>query len=507
MERYVGINLTRASPKTQFCFSSSVCYHSDMTSYKPTIGLEIHAELKTRTKMFCNSSNDPDEGRPNVNVCPVCMAHPGTLPVINREAVMHVLRVGAALGAQLADYTEFDRKNYFYPDLPKGYQISQYEFPLVSGGSLAGVQITRVHLEEDTASSMHDEASGETTIDFNRAGLPLMELVTEPVITSAEIAGSFARELQLLLRYLGVSDANMEKGQMRVEANISLSKDKDLGTKVEVKNLNSFRAMERAVAYEIKRQEALLEKGEKVIQETRGWDEGKQATFAQRIKEGSADYRYFPDPDLPSLKLSEVAGCDLNSLRAELPELPDARRSRYKVLGIKDDDTELYLADASLGAFFEHVIEAYQADKDRIALASNYIANDLIKLRRDIGERDTELHSDIPISVENFNKIISMISGGKISSRSAKDLLRLATLDKRDPEEIAKQKDLFQKSSASDMEPIVGKIIEENESVVSDYRSGKISVLEYLVGQGMKAMRGSGNPAALRDALKTKLDA
>src|SRR3989338_6281564 len=284
-------------------------------SYHATIGLEVHAELKTQTKMFCNSKNDAHEARPNVNVCPVCLAHPGTLPVINREAVRQVLRVGVALGGTLADYTEFDRKNYFYPDLPKGYQISQYEFPLVSGGELNGVSITRVHLEEDTASSIHDEEGRATIIDFNRAGVPLMELVTEPVITSAAEAGAFARELQLLLRYLDASEANMEKGEMRVEANVSVSRSDlgnrglkvgSLGTKVEIKNLNSFRAMERAITYEIERQKKVLERGESVQQETRGWDEAKQATFSQRSKEGSADYRYFPDPDLPSLRISEI---------------------------------------------------------------------------------------------------------------------------------------------------------------------------------------------------------
>ena len=260
--------------------------------YTPTIGLEVHAELKTQTKMFCNSRNDANEERPNVNICPVCMAHPGTLPVINKQAVEYVLRVGAALGSTIADYTEFNRKNYFYPDLPKGYQLSQFEFPLMSGGKLNGVEITRVHLEEDTASSMHDERLGTTTIDYNRAGVPLMELVTEPVIHSSEQAGNFGRELQLLLRCLDVSFADMEKGNMRLEANISVSDTEVLGTKVEVKNINSFRSMERAVDFEIKRQIQLLENGEKVTQETRGWDEVKQSTFAQRTKEGSADYRY-----------------------------------------------------------------------------------------------------------------------------------------------------------------------------------------------------------------------
>ncbi len=492
-----------------------------MSTYRPTIGLEIHAELKTRTKMFCSSKNDPDEERPNVNVCPVCMAHPGTLPVINREAVRHVLRVGVALGAQLADYTEFDRKNYFYPDLPKGYQISQYEFPLVAGGSLAGVQITRVHLEEDTASSMHIDADERglnpqisadgnqresgTLVDFNRAGVPLMELVTEPVVHSAEEAGKFARELQLLLRYLGASDANMEKGQMRVEANISVSKDGTLGTKVEVKNLNSFKAMERAVAHEIIRQSALLDRGEKVIQETRGWDEGKQSTFAQRIKEGSADYRYFPDPDLPSLKLSEFPGCTVEEISKTLAELPGARRSRYASMGLKRDDVELFLRDARLGAFFELVVSGYKNDIRKVTLAANYIANDLVNLMRDMEGRDTEIQLQIPISVEHFNTIINLLASGKVSSRGGKDLLLAVVQTGKEPGDIAQENGLFQTSSAHDLAPVVEKILSDNAGVVSEYKAGKSAALEYLVGQGMKISRGTGDPAALRTLILERI--
>jgi aspartyl-tRNA(Asn)/glutamyl-tRNA(Gln) amidotransferase subunit B len=293
-------------------------------SYRATIGLEIHAELKTQTKMFCGCRNDADEKTPNANVCAVCLAHPGTLPVINKEAVHKVLLVGTSLAGALADFTEFDRKNYFYPDIPKGYQISQYKFPLVSGGTLAGVELTRIHLEEDTARSQH--VGEKSLVDFNRAGVPLMELVTEPVIHDAETAGAFARELQLLLRYLGVSDANMEKGEMRVEANISVSTTDTFGTKVEVKNLNSFRSVERAIAHEIKRQSELLESGGTVVQETRGWDDGKQSTFSQRKKESSHDYRYFPDPDLPKLVISEIPEFSREHLASELPELPWARR-------------------------------------------------------------------------------------------------------------------------------------------------------------------------------------
>ena len=267
--------------------------------YRPTIGLEIHAELTTRTKMFCDSANDPDEARPNTHVCPVCLAHPGTLPVVNREAVKHILRIGTAIGGAIADFSEFDRKSYFYPDIPKGYQISQYIHPLITGGTLAGVAVTRVHLEEDTARSIH--SGGKSLIDFNRAGIPLMELVTEPVIHDAETAGKFARELQLLLRTLGASEANLEKGEMRIEANVSVARheapstksetNSKLGTKVEVKNLNSFRSVERAIAFEIQRQTALLEKGGRVVQETRGWDEAKQETFHQRFNSKPAHQR------------------------------------------------------------------------------------------------------------------------------------------------------------------------------------------------------------------------
>ncbi|MDP3646115.1 MAG: Asp-tRNA(Asn)/Glu-tRNA(Gln) amidotransferase subunit GatB [bacterium] len=517
-----------------------------MSEYTPTIGLEIHAELKTRTKMFCNSKNDPDETRANVNICPVCLAHPGALPVVNREAVRHVLRVGVALGGTLAGYTEFDRKNYFYPDLPKGYQISQYEFPLVSKGALSGVEITRIHLEEDTASSIHEEGIG-TSIDYNRAGVPLMELVTEPVIHSAEKAGSFARELQILLRYLGASDANMEKGEMRVEANVSVAKATDtadtrrtnaegrgkssilrnsasslrqsavpLGTKVEIKNLNSFRAMERAVEFEIKRQTALLERGEFVVQETRGWDEKKQATFPQRIKEGSADYRYFPDPDIPSFRLSEVSEFSLEALLKDMPELPWQRRERYLGLGIKGDDADLFVREPSLGAFFDDVTK--DMDIERVKLTANYIANDLVSLissgpaspkatqgKRDTDKRETEISYEIPISAQNFRKIIELIASVKISSRSAKDLISFSMTDKRDPEEIAKENNLFQESNIEHIQQVIDDIVAKNASVAADYKAGKLAALEYLVGQGMKALRGSGNPQMLRDLIKKKL--
>ncbi|KKW19352.1 MAG: Aspartyl/glutamyl-tRNA(Asn/Gln) amidotransferase subunit B [Parcubacteria group bacterium GW2011_GWA2_51_10] len=536
------------------------------TNYIPTIGLEIHAELRTKTKMFCNSKNDPDESRPNINICPVCLAHPGTLPVINGEAIKHVLRVGIALRGTLADYTEFDRKNYFYPDLPKGYQISQWQHPLVSGGELAGISITRVHLEEDTASSIHGSTElttgsstsltmgddgGKTVIDFNRAGVPLMELVTEPVIKSAEEAGLFARELQLLLRYLGASEANMEKGEMRVEANVSVapatepfaSADKrrmnaegrrknikidelilrnsasglrnsavPLGTKVEIKNLNSFRIMEKAVAYEIERQIKILESGGKVLQETRGWDDRIQKTFPQRTKEGSADYRYFPDPDLPSLRLFEMSQYDAGMLASELPELPDARRRRYVALGIKEADASQFVREPLLADYFEKVVEPYTQGSLQIVLSANYIANDLVNFirlnehsdreSRDTGKRDTEFRSEIPLSPQHFREIINMLASKEISSRSAKDLLALAIVDNKSPRALAESHMLLQTGDAAGLEMAVGAILTANPRVVADYLEGKSAALDFLVGAVMKSLRGAADPTAIRDALQ-----
>lgn len=468
-------------------------------SYRPTIGLEVHAELATATKMFCASKNDPDETRPNANVCPVCLAHPGTLPVINKQAVEHVLRVGTAIGGTLADYSEFDRKSYFYPDIPKGYQISQYEHPLVAGGELAGVAITRIHLEEDTARSSH--AGGRSLVDFNRAGVPLMELVTEPVINDAETAGKFARELQLLLRSLGASEANLEKGEMRIEANISVSKDDTFGTKVEVKNLNSFRSVERAIAYEVKRQAALLDGGGKVVQETRGWDETKQQTFAQRLKEGSADYRYFPEPDLPKLVRSDISDWSDDALKASLPELPTARRARYEALGLKPSDADFFVRERAFGDFFEAVIEG--ASQARALLAANYIVSDLAGMR-ERGEASDAWVSDKE-NAKRFAALIALIESGDLSSRGAKDVLAAMAIESGDPAQIAKDKGLLQVHDTAALQDAVEGVIAANESVAAEYRAGKEAVLQYLVGQAMKATKGAGNPGTLRELLIAEL--
>ncbi len=456
-------------------------------TYRPTIGLEIHAELTTQTKMFCDSKNDPDELSVNANVCPICLAHPGTLPTINKEAVRHVLKVGTALGATLADYTEFDRKSYFYPDIPKGYQISQYEYPLVSGGSLNGVAITRVHLEEDTARSIH--SGGVSLVDFNRAGVPLMELVTEPVITDAKTAGDFARELQLLLRTLNASHANLEKGEMRVEANISVSKDDTLGTKVEVKNLNSFRSVERAIAYEIDRQIAALEKGEAIVQETRGWDEGKQQTFHQRFKEGSADYRYFPEPDLPKLVLSEMTEFSSDTLKSTMPELPWERRERYAAsFGLKESDIATLVQNPEAYVFVDILAPLFQDDTKLMSVAVNYLLSDLKGNPKDIAP-------------EAFAKLVRMIADGTLSSRGAKDTLLVMLETKGDPRTIAEEKGFLQVSDTSVLLTAVQTVLKENLGVVEEYKGGKETALQFLIGQAMKATKGAGKPELIRELI------
>jgi aspartyl-tRNA(Asn)/glutamyl-tRNA(Gln) amidotransferase subunit B len=470
-----------------------------MAEYKATIGLEIHAELKTKSKMFCGCKNDPEEKSPNMHVCPICMGNPGTLPVINREAVRKVLLVGSAIGADLADFTEFDRKNYFYPDIPKGYQLSQYKYPLVSHGTLAGVALTRIHLEEDTARSSHDKGD-YSLVDFNRAGVPLMELVTEPVIHTADEAMNFAKELQLLLQYLDVSNANMEKGEMRVEVNISVSNTERFGTKVEVKNINSFKAAGKAIDFEFKRQVELLEKGEKVAQETRGWDENKEKTFSQRSKENANDYRYFPDPDLPKLLISEIPEFSEESLRKSLPEIPSEKRTRLKKAGLKDSDIEVYMNNIAASGFFEEVSDALSRqgmEAGDIQLASNYITSDLIGFSKAAGSEFVTGS----LTAGNLASIVGMIKRGELSSRGAKDVLKMVFENGGEPEALAKEKGLVQKNDPAEIRGIVEEILKENPDMVAEYKAGKESRLQFFIGQGMKKSGGSVNPEKMKEIL------
>lgn len=491
-----------------------------MGKYAPTIGLEIHSELKTKTKMFCDSANDPNEKHPNINICPVCMGHPGTLPVANEEAAKQVIRIGLALGGNIPEYSRFDRKNYFYPDLPKGYQISQYKNPFVEDGILllpqAGmtIRINRVHLEEDAGRLIHvpgtrDPGSGASLVDYNRAGVPLMEMVTEPDMHSSAEAKEFAAEFQRLLKTLGASDADMEKGQLRLEANISIAKEGNstLGTKVEVKNLNSFKALERAIEYEIKRQAEVLDSGGRVLQETRGWDDEKQKTVSQRSKEEAHDYRYFPEPDLPPIYPHKVF--NIEELRASLPELPHQRRERLmKEYNLSGDVLELALDDGNFLNFIERSIsELYAWDqahnKDELRkLALNYIASDLRGL-----VKEKELAWDELLATpENFAELIKMAHNSEITSRVAKDVLKIMVEEGLDPSQIVESRGLKQVNDTSELGKIVEEIIVASPEAVVDYKSGKGNALQFLVGQIMKKTRGSANPQVVSDLIKKMLD-
>lgn len=469
------------------------------SQYYPTIGLEIHAQLKTQTGMFCDCKNDPNETRPNVNICPICTGMPGAIPTINEQAVQHMIRIGLAVGGEIANFTEFDRKNYFYPDIPKGYQITQNQYPIVSGGKLAGVELERIHLEEDTGTSVHDRGD-YSLINYNRSGTPLMELVTKPVIHSAEEAGRFARELQLLLRYLGVASANMEKGEMRVEVNISISPDPDtLGTKVEVKNINSFRAAEKAIDYEIERMTQLHEAGKaaEIVQETRGWDENKGITKSQRKKESSHDYRYFPDPDLPKLYLHELF--NLDELRETLPELPAEKRARYAHdFGIKAEDIESYITDHELDTFFANVAILLDRDQDLIRLASNYITSDIAGIKKN-GDMDNVFAN---IGYSEFAELIKINAAGTVNSRAAKDILATMIEQGGDPTKIAEAEGLIQQNDAAAIQKIAEQVITENPGPAGEVRNGKDATIKFLVGQGMKLSKGSANPTVLEQVIK-----
>ena len=494
-----------------------------MAKYEPIIGLEIHIELKTKTKMFCACKNNPDERHPNVNICPICTGQPGTLPVINREAVNRVIKVGLALKSKISEITKWDRKNYFYPDLPKGYQISQYDNPICVGGALnvpgfnKEIKIRRIHLEEDTGRLIHFGHIGHSLVDFNRAGVPLMELVTEPDLNSGEEVSAFAEELQLILRYLGVSDADMEKGQLRIEANLSLRSEisnlkpqiSNLGTKVEIKNLNSFKAARNAIDYEIKRQAKLLESGKKIIQETRGWNESKGETVLQRIKEESHDYRYFPEPDLPPLKIDFGL---VEKLKTTLGELPQDKRDRFKKqYGLTSPQINILVNDEKLAGFFENVVSEFiphpceirvgDEKQTLINLAANYLLSDFLGF---LNEASAKV-DDIRISAEDFAEWVGLIHRGVITSRAAKEVLKEMWATGKDPSLIIGEKDLTQVQDINELEKIASKIINENQGAVLDYKQGKETSLQFLIGQIMRETRGKASPKIISDILKKLL--
>lgn len=490
-----------------------------MTQYEATIGMEVHAELKTASKMFCACKNGLGlETTPNVNVCQVCTAQPGALPVPNAKAIEAVQKVGLALNCALRFHSKFDRKNYFYPDLPKGYQISQYDEPFCEAGTMEIgdklFRITRIHLEEDTGKLTHPTGADYTLVDYNRAGVPLMELVTEPDFSTAKDARAFCQKLRQILRYLEVSDADMEKGQMRCEVNISLHKvgeDRLSGTKVEIKNLNSFKSVERSIEYEIKRQTEALENGETIVQETRGWDEARSATVSQRKKESAHDYRYFPEPDIPPFVFT---GDDIERLKADLPELPDAKEKRFMTeYGLPQADAVILVEDKETAAYFEAVVSELgakidgretKADLNRmIKLAANYF---ITEVRKYLGE-DRPLAS-LPISPENYAEFVAIVADGKINSSAAQTVLKemLSGADgDTDPSHIIDRLNLAQMSDSSELETIVDAILASNAQSITDFKAGKQNAFQYLIGQVMKETKGKANPQLVSEILKKKL--
>lgn len=485
--------------------------------YIPTIGMEVHVELKTHSKMFCSSKNGLGlEKKPNIHICPVCTGQPGTLPVPNQQAIEFVQLAGLALKCEINIKSKFDRKNYFYPDLPKGYQISQYDQPLCGKGHInidgKEIGITRIHLEEDTGKLIHPRGADHTLVDFNRAGVPLMELVTEPDIENGEQAKIFCIKLQQICRYLGISDADMEKGNMRCEVNLSLHKegeDRLSGTKVEIKNINSFRFVEKAINYEIKRQAELLEKGEKVIQETRGWDSVKNITVSQRKKESAHDYRYFPEPDIPPMEFTQQY---IENLKTKLPELPDAKEKRFvSEYNLNTEDIAILTAQNDLAEYFEQVIgeikekilshEIESPEEKVIKLATNYIISEL---RKHLVENKHNVR-DLKINPENYAEFIGLVADGKINSSAAQKVLKEMYHTGGDPSQIIEEKNLGQMQDSSELEAVVENIIAANSKSVEDYKNGKQNALQFLVGQIMKETKGKANPEIVTELLRKKI--
>ncbi|MFA5062415.1 MAG: Asp-tRNA(Asn)/Glu-tRNA(Gln) amidotransferase subunit GatB [Patescibacteria group bacterium] len=499
----------------------------------PVIGMEIHVELKTKSKMFCSCKNDPDRTAPNTNVCEICLAHPGTLPVPNKSAIEWTVKIAKALNCFINRDSKFDRKHYFYPDLPKAYQISQYDQPIGEHGHIQlehEVGITRVHLEEDTAKLSHG-ADENTLVDFNRAGVPLVEIVSEPDIENATEAKVYCQELQMIFRYLGVSDADMEKGHMRCEANISLQEEgkfeKDAGTikpigkyklnpKVEVKNINSFRAVEKAIEYEIKRQTEMIKKGETWKQQTRGWDDPKGETVLQREKETSADYRYFPEPDIPPFHPNTIAG------DVKLPELPQAKRARFRnEYGFSFSDAEILTADQHWAGYTEEVMSELvdwvhslkeKTDTDEILrdkkqqmarLAGGWLTSKLMGM---MAERKIDIRI-LKLTPENFAELIALIYANKINSTNAQKLLA-EMLDSgvdMDPTHIMEEKGYGQISDEKKLSEIVDEVIKNHPAQVEQYKKGKEPLLQFLKGMVMKATEGGADPQVAEKLLKKKL--
>lgn len=474
--------------------------------YYPTIGVECHVQLKTKTKLFAGVSNDARDAAPNTLISPICVGMPGVLPVLNAKAIDLSIKAGLALRAHIAEVSHFDRKHYFYPDLPKGYQITQLQRPIITDGvveaplpdgSFVTVNIERAHIEEDAGKSTHPAGKDYSLVDLNRAGTPLLEIVSAPDMHSAQEARAYAHELYLLMKYADVSDVDLYHGNMRFDVNVSISDSPNsLGTRTETKNLNSFRSVEKAVEYEIKRQIELLENGQKIVQETRGWDDDKQKTLSQRSKEDAHDYRYFPDPDIPPVILEKSV---VSEAAEEMPKLPMVLREVFGELGLDSAQTATLLVEPEAAKLVDYTVESH-GNKTARTLA-NWCLGEIGRLVQD--SRFT--WQDVAAAIGGLVKLASMLDENKLSSTAAKELLPEVIKDKKDPEALAKDKNLLQVSDEGKLVMIVEQVIANNEKAANDVRGGEMKAIGFLVGQVMKASQGRANPAKVQELIKKQL--
>jgi aspartyl-tRNA(Asn)/glutamyl-tRNA(Gln) amidotransferase subunit B len=477
-------------------------------NYESVIGLEVHAQLLTQSKIFCGCSAKFGQA-PNHSACPICAGLPGVLPVLNRKVVEFAIRAGLATHCEIATSSRLARKNYFYPDLPKGYQISQYELPICTNGyidvaingAVKRIQLTRIHMEEDAGKNIHDLRSDASLVDLNRAGVPLLEIVSEPDIRSAEEAGSYLRTLRAILQYLGICDGNMEEGSFRCDANVSVRPEgtTGLGTKVELKNLNSFKAVEKAIEFEIRRHIETISNGDRLIQETRLWDPDREETRSMRTKESAHDYRYFPDPDLLPVVIEDEW---IGKIRASLPELPDARKARFMFqYEIPAYHAELLTNRKDIADYFESALRTHRNPKS----IANWITGDLFRLLKE-RKLDEKLYiTDWPFQADNLAAMVALIDQGKISGKIAKTVFEAMSVSGRSPQEIVAEKGLEQVSDAESIEKTIDQVLAAHPRQVAEYEAGNEKIFGFLVGQIMKATLGKANPQKTNEILKQKL--
>ena len=460
--------------------------------YEPVIGLEVHCRISSKTKMFCRCSNDIFNAEPNTHVCPICMGFPGMLPLMSEEVLRKGILGALALGCEIPEFSKMDRKSYFYPDLPKGFQISQYDLPVsekgqitirLSDGSTKNIGITRLHLEDDAGKLTHTAAG--TLVDYNRSGTPLMEIVSEPDLRSTEEASLYARQLQKIIRYVGASDADMEKGMMRFDINVSLRPkgQKEFGTRSETKNLNSFRSLEKALEYEIRRQTEILEGGGEVVQETRGWDDDKEITVSQRSKEEAADYRYFPEPDIPPIVVTREM---VEELRKQVPELPGAKAARYRENGLSDDGAKTLAADLELSKFYDDAVKVSGYPKK----TANWLLSEIKPLM---------VSESFALTAENLGKMVKLVEEGVITGKIAKDHLEKLCVENPDPEKYFEPFKVME--DTGELEKICQGVIDRNPNIVADFKGGKEKAIGGLVGQVMGATKGTANPKSVNEIL------